>query len=413
MSPVPLPQPKSPQFARLRASAQDCKLTSTNGKSGCFDSEPHNPTPDNDLLKLPQKKDKQAPAPTFLGVPLRWISLTLLTVQTSAQVFIIKWARSNPVDRKAYLASTVVLFTELVKTLVSFMLVCVESGGVVAACDVLHRHCSRDYFETLKVSVPSLLYTVQNNLMFYSLLKLSAAVQQVTYQLKILTTAILSVVILGKVLDRTKWSALFLLLAGVLLIQCPKEVSVPADVALVSGATTATLAGLQRDQLMGFVAVLAACLTSGLASVYLEKLLKQTDASIWVRNVQLGVFGSLMATCLAAGKDGDQLVESGFTQGYSVKVICIILTNALGGLLCAAVLKYADNILRCFSTALSIVLTSMLSACVLQDSNPDIWFVCGAFLAISATFLYSLAIPPLFKNVACAGQGDVCLRSKM
>lgn len=40
---------------------------------------------------------------------------------------------------------------------------------------------------------------VQNNLLFISLSNLSGAVYQVTYQLKILTTAVLSVVILGKV----------------------------------------------------------------------------------------------------------------------------------------------------------------------------------------------------------------------
>lgn len=40
---------------------------------------------------------------------------------------------------------------------------------------------------------------MQNNLLFISLSNLSGAVYQVTYQLKILTTAVLSVVILGKV----------------------------------------------------------------------------------------------------------------------------------------------------------------------------------------------------------------------
>jgi len=217
-----------------------------------------------------------------------------------------------------------------------------------------------------------------------------------------LTTAVLSVVILGKVLNRTKWSALLMLLAGVLLIQWPKELQQPAGPDLVPSGKATTLAGLKRDQLLGFSAVLAACFTSGLASVYLEKLLKQTDASIWVRNVQLGAFGSFMAVCLAVGKDWEQIVEGGFTQGYSAKVVSVILTNALGGLLCAAVLKYADNIMRCFSTALSIILTSILSAYVLRDSSPDVWFVSGSFFAISATFLYSLGLPPAFRDAAHA-----------
>merc|ERR1712232_803579 len=144
---------------------------------------------------------------------------------------------------------------------------------------------------------------------------------------------------------------------------------------------------------MGFLAVLAACFTSGFASVYLEKLLKETDASIWVRNVQLGAFGSLMALVVAATQDGSQILEGGFTQGYSLRTVCVILTNALGGLLCAAVLKYADNILRCFSTALSIILTCVLSAAVLNEYTPDDFFLLGTFCAILATFLYSIELP--------------------
>jgi len=407
MPELPHPRPMSPQPVRHRTQSPSCKVEFQSGESNLFSPKLCDSSHNEAVAPSLQEESKQAVGPMLLGVPLRWISLTSLTVQTSAQVFIIKWARSNSANNKAYLASTVVFFTEVVKTVVSFILVSVEAGGPVAACHVIYSHCSRSYFETLKVTVPSLLYTVQNNLMFFSLLKLSAAVQQVTYQLKILTTAILSVVILGKVLNRTKWSALLLLLAGVLLIQWPKELHQPAGGDLVSSGTTAMLAGLQRDQLVGFLAVLAACFTSGLASVYLEKLLKQTDASIWVRNVQLGVFGSFMAVCLVAGKDWDQLAEGGFTQGYSAKVVCIILTNALGGLLCAAVLKYADNIMRCFSTALSIILTSVLSAYVLRDSCPDIWFVGGSFFAISATFLYSLGLPRALQDVAHALEGKL------
>ena len=37
------------------------------------------------------------------------------------------------------------------------------------------------------------------------------------------------------------------------------------------------------DPMVGLAAVLSACFTSGLAGVYLEKILKQTDASIWMR----------------------------------------------------------------------------------------------------------------------------------
>jgi len=50
----------------------------------------------------------------------------------------------------------------------------------------------------LKLMVPSVLYTLQNSLQYYSMSCLSAPVFQVLYQMKIITTAVFSVLILSK-----------------------------------------------------------------------------------------------------------------------------------------------------------------------------------------------------------------------
>ena len=56
--------------------------------------------------------------------------------------------------------------------------------------------------DTLKVCIPSAIYLVQNNLLYIAAGNLDVATYQITYQLKILTTALFAVLILGKKLNK-------------------------------------------------------------------------------------------------------------------------------------------------------------------------------------------------------------------
>merc|ERR1711972_447176 len=90
---------------------------------------------------------------------------------------------------------------------------------------------------------------------------------------------------------------------------------------------------------------------------------------------------------------GDKIQKDGFMQGYCGIVWAVILLQAVGGLVVAAVMKYADNILKCFGNALSIVLSCILSAVFLQEFTPDGLFVLGTLLVLIATTMYSIGIP--------------------
>jgi len=351
-------------------------------------------TPADSTVGNPSATDAE---PSFLGIKLKWLSLMALTVQTSGQVLLIRWAGAQRLPKR-YLSSTAVFFTEVVKVFASLLLLRLESHSFADMRRQMSEHFLDNKAEVLKAAVPSLVYTVQNNLMFYSLLKLSAPVQQVLYQMKILTTAGIGVCMLGKPLTRTKWASLYMLCIGVALIQWPKNIDFDAQPKLAWDSTALLpffLALTSGDQAKGFLAVLLACVTSGFAGVYIQRMLQQTTASIWIRNVQFGMFGSIMGLLVAVAQDGEMIKRDGLLQGYSERVVAVIAMNAFGGLLCAMMLKYAGATLGCFSTALSIILTCILSATFLQDFVPDDMFLFGTTLSVAATLMFGLGIPDI------------------
>jgi len=339
----------------------------------------------------PVNKVNHEETPKMFGIPMKWVSLLMLVVQTVGVVFAMRLSRTVTASDSGpkYLSTTAVFFSELVKLVCSFVFLSQEKGVGEAVNQVQHVFLGKPV-ETLKVSVPGLLYTLQNNLLFVALSNLSGAVYQVTYQLKILTTAVLSVLILGKSLGATKWGALMMLTVGIMLIQMPR------------GGETKTAGPESGNATIGLVAVLSACMTSGLAGVYLEKILKQSDTSIWVRNIQLAVFGAVTGLLGCLAKDWAAIQQDGFMQGYNGLVWFVIFLQAVGGLVVASVLKYADNILKCFGNAVSIVISCLLSAVLLQEFVPDALFVIGTVFVLIATAVYSLGLPAFV--VALFGQ---------
>ena len=77
---------------------------------------------------------------------------------------------------------------------------------------------------------------------------------QVSYQLKILTTALFSVFMLKKQLSKSQWVALVMLFVGVSLVQLQH-----------TNTSKAKSTGRSQNPTIGFIAVLTSCLCSGFA----------------------------------------------------------------------------------------------------------------------------------------------------
>ncbi len=82
-----------------------------------------------------------------------------------------------------YLTSTAVVITEIMKFIACFFLVLIGNRWrLMQTLRLLKYEIIEKYDETLKVSIPSFLYTVQNNLIYVALSNLDAA----TYQVRII-----------------------------------------------------------------------------------------------------------------------------------------------------------------------------------------------------------------------------------
>jgi UDP-sugar transporter A1/2/3 len=112
------------------------------------------------------------------------------------------------------------------------------------------------------------------------------------------------------------------------------------------------------------------------------------DVSIWVRNVQLGIFSVPQAAVLM-GADHAMIAQHGALVGFTPLAWTVVALKALGGLLVAAVVKHADNVLKTYATAVSIVLTCAVT-CISARVLPTASFVQGMTMVLVSVFLYNL-----------------------
>ena len=244
-----------------------------------------------------------------------WAALTIFVFQNAAMALLMRWNKSvAPV----YSNSVAVLMQEgVVKLPLSFLLYAYDMGG--APLKNMMDDLKQRPDEWVKLSIPALLYTVQNIMLYVGYANLEAAVGMVTYQTKILFTAACSVLLLGKKLSTNQWCAVAILAVGIIFVQGvldPKPAAPPTPSASAPAAASPRKANrhhkghahgrsLWEEMLdgrgllevsdahtgsvpLGIIAMLVASACTSFASVYFEKMLKgASQPNLWLRNIQV------------------------------------------------------------------------------------------------------------------------------
>lgn len=233
---------------------------------------------------------------------------------------------------------------------------------------------------SFKMFALAAIYLTMNVLSFIALEYIGAGEFTVCAQLKILTTAGSSVLILGTSLSMAKWRALLLLVLSCILVASPD---------MSHGSAKSEEETSFALKMLGYAAVLLEVTLSGAASIYFEKFLKSSTEviTIWERNFQLSFYSILIYASMIFydGQSNGRILG----ENWSSITLMVSFLGAAGGLLVAATLKYADAILKTLATAGAIVISTILGH-IFLNGPLDLVIGIGSLCTILAIFNYTL-----------------------
>lgn len=309
-----------------------------------------------------------------------------------------------PTGGKRYLTSTAVFLNEVVKLAIALTMALYDVSKTappsLPATSLFFSLTSAVFSgDSWKLAIPAVLGVLSNSLQYIALSNMRAATFQVTYQLQFLTTAIFGLMFLRRNIALRKWGLLLLLVVGVALVQIPdansEQMTLQEDgsslhfprsleewKAVKGGGTlhkrSATYEGIEEDietidprlnAAIGLISVIGAAVASGLGGIYFEKVLKDSSShtSLWVRNVQLAIYSIFPALFIGVVfRDGDNIANDGFFQGYNWAVWFAIVVQALGGILSTFSISHAQRDPKSLATTATI-LTSIVGSFWLFD----------------------------------------------
>ncbi|KAL3641654.1 CMP-sialic acid transporter 4 [Castilleja foliolosa] len=201
------------------------------------------------------------------------------------------------------------------------------------------------------LAVPAFLYAINNYLKFTMQLYFNPATVKMLSNLKVLVIAVLLRFIMRRKFSIIQWEALALLLIGISINQLTPspDGSTSLGLPLSTGAYVYTLI---------FVTV------PSMASVFNEYALKsQYDTSIYLQNLFLYGYGAIfnflgiLGTVIIKGPNSFDILE-----GHSKATMLLICNNAAQGILSSFFFKYADTILKKYSSTVATIFTGIASA---------------------------------------------------
>merc|ERR1712216_369852 len=227
--------------------------------------------------------------------------VVLLVCQNVISLMVTKIASRIPApDGHVASVFVVVSMAELLKVCCCILEIVVRRKGLAGFVSEIRQDMFRQDQETFLLLIPSMLYALQNNLHFLAVKHLEPPLVIVIAQLKILTTAIFSVLILRKLIKTTQWACLVVLFFGC----CATQLQISerhVDVGLRSG-----------------------------------------NVAISIRNLQLGLPSFLIGISAGWTQSSRETSVERLFQGFTSWTWCAVVLHSCGGLITASVMKHLE-----------------------------------------------------------------------
>ncbi|KAJ8471459.1 hypothetical protein OPV22_025802 [Ensete ventricosum] len=300
-----------------------------------------------------------------------YLVAAFLTLLTSSQGILTTLSQSHGKYRYDY--ATVPFLAEVFKLLVSSFFLGKECQSSSPP------RMTREWKTVRLFPIPSIIYLVHNNVQFATLTYVDPSTYQIMGNLKIVTTGILFRFFLRRRLTTLQWMAIVLLTVGTTTSQ-------------VKGCGEASCDSLFSAPIQGYMlGLLSACL-SALAGVYTEYLMKKNNDSLYWQNVQLYMFGAIFNMARLMLDDFRSGFEYGpwwqrLLDGYTVTTWLVVLNLGSSGLLVSWLMKYADNIVKVYSTSMAMLLTMVLSI-FFFSFKPTLQLFLGIIICMISLHMY-------------------------
>jgi len=223
----------------------------------------------------------------------------------------------------------------------------------------------------------ALLYVINNQLAFVLYLYVDMASISMFKSFSSILSAILLWLFCERTLVREQWASIILQVVGLVIVQYDSCRDVPF------------LA------IKDYITLIVSTLITAICSVWNERLIKTYSVNMHIQNAVLYTFGlTLNLTLFFFFPDlfVKNETRKQFFEGYSLMVIAIILCNSVLGIVITFVYKYADVIVKTFSTACATGVLLYINVAVFKiKANLTIFL--GAIVIFISSYLFLLVKP--------------------